>query len=67
MTRWIPLLVLFFCAVMAFGCDENCGAGECVDEDECAENCIDACDGEVISAFCSVDGFCDCECELGCF
>ncbi|MGB5809759.1 MAG: hypothetical protein WBG86_04460 [Polyangiales bacterium] len=67
MSRWMPVLAMGFCALMSIGCDEECAVGECVNTEECFDTCIEACDGEVVDAFCNLDEVCVCDCELGCF
>lgn len=69
MTRLMPLVAMIFCAVMAVACDDAliCDGGGCVDDEECVDNCVEICDGEVFSAFCSLEEFCECECEFACF
>ena len=63
------MLFMALVASVAVGCDEVCAVGECGGggPEECFEECLEVCEGDVIDAFCSVDFICECDCELGCF
>lgn len=68
MTRWILTLALLFGALSTVGCDEeDCVVGECFSEEQCFEECIEVCEGNVLEAFCTIGGLCECDCEFGCF
>ena len=67
MTRWMPLLALLFGALMLLGCDEECLVGECFSQQQCFDECLEVCEGDVIEAFCTIGELCECDCELGCF
>ncbi|MEM8608525.1 MAG: hypothetical protein AAGF92_15570 [Myxococcota bacterium] len=67
MTRWLPLIALVFGALAFAGCDEDCIVGECFSFEQCEEECIEVCEGEVIEAFCTIGDVCECDCGLGCF
>ncbi|MEM7135211.1 MAG: hypothetical protein AAF500_01460 [Myxococcota bacterium] len=67
MIRWMAVLFVSAGLAIVAGCEEECVVGECVNDGECFEECLEVCEGDVIDAVCTFDEICDCECELGCF
>ena len=57
---------MVFGALLTVGCDEECVVGECFSFEQCEEECIEVCEGEVLDAFCDVGGLCECDCAIQC-
>ena len=62
----LPFVGILF----TLGCTSGdaCVGGECFTQADCISECEEACEGDVLNAFCDLEEtLCECECEFGCF